>query len=142
MLKRLGWTVIAGVLVAFVAMPLALAQPAPRDMSQKADDAWDSLKSYTVDKKKEAVATGRKVMTAVDRDLKDLEASAAKAGGEAKAEMRKDIKALKVQRAEASKKLNAMGKATAAAWDSTKNGFIEAAHDLHDGVEKAAAKLK
>jgi len=142
MLQRLGSMIIAGALVALAVPPFALAQPAPKDMSQKADESWESLKSYTVDKKKEAVATGRKVIRAIDRDLKDLDAAAAKAGGEAKAEMRKDIKALKAKRAEASKKLNAMGKATADAWDATKDGFVDAARDLHEAVKKAAAKLK
>ena len=142
MLRRLGCTIIAGVLLALAAPPFAMAQPEPRDMSKKADEAWDSLKSYTVDKKQQAMATGRKVIRAIDRDIKDLERSGAKAGGAAKAQMREDVKALKAERAEAEKKLIAMRKASAEAWDGTKNAFIDAARALNESVQKAAAKLK
>ena len=142
MLQRPGLTLIAGLLVALAAAPLALAQPAPKDMSQKAEDSWESLKSYTVEKKKEAMATGRKVMRDLDREIKKVEGVASKASGDAKAQMQKEIKALKAQRAEASKKLDAMGKATAEAWDSTKEGFVKAARDLKEATQKAAAKLK
>jgi hypothetical protein len=39
------------------------------------------------------------------------------------------------------KKLDEMGKATAAAWDGAKNGFADAYKDLHDAFAKAKAKL-
>ena len=142
MLQRLGWMVVAGLLVTLAGAQLARAQPAPKDMSQKADQSWDSLKSYTVEKKQQAMATGRKVMRAIDRDIKDLQRSGAKASKEAKAEMNKDIKALQAERAETEKKLIAMRKASAEAWEGAKTAFIDAARGLNESVQKAAEKLK
>jgi hypothetical protein len=107
-----------------------------------AADAWDNVKSYTVEKKDEAVAYGRKLVRQTDREIKDLDRKASKASDEAKAQFQSDVKDLKVKRREASKKLDAMGKATASAWDEAKNGFADAYKDLQDSYEKAVKKLK
>ncbi len=142
MLIRTGLRFVTAALVALLVPSIAFAQPAPRDLSKQADEAWDHLKAYTVEKKQEAVDTGRKLVRAADQDIKDLQKAAAKAGNEARAELRKEIKGLKAQRAVASKKLNEMGKATESRWEGAKQGFVDAYRDLHQSIEKAAAKLK
>lgn len=103
---------------------------------------WDTVKSYTVEKKDEAVAYGKKLVRQTDREIKALDRKAAKASGEAKAQFQSDVKELKVKRAEASKKLDQMGKASDAAWEDAKNGFADAYKDLHDSYDKAVKKLK
>lgn len=113
-----------------------MAQPA------MAADTWDNVKSYTVEKKDEAVAYGRKLVRQTDREIKELDRKASKASGEAKAQFQSDLKELKAKRAEASRKLDQMGKATNAAWDEAKNGFADAYKDLHESYEKAVKKLK
>jgi predicted translin family RNA/ssDNA-binding protein len=115
---------------------LILAQPA------YAADTWDNVKSYTVEKKDEAVAYGRKLVRQSDREIKQLERKASKASGEAKAQFQSDVKELKAKRAEASKKLDEMGKASSSAWDEAKNGFADAYQDLQDSYHKALKKLK
>ena len=115
---------------------LILAQPA------YAADTWDNVKSYTVEKKDEAVAYGRKLVRQSDREIKQLERKASKASGEAKAQFQSDVKELKAKRAEASKKLDEMGKASSSAWDEAKNGFADAYQDLQDSYHKAVKKLK
>jgi len=102
----------------------------------------DTIKSYTVEKKNDAVAYGKKMMRSADRDLKKLERAAAEAKDDSKAHLKQDVKDLKAARASASKKLDEMGKASGEAWDSTKNGFADAYKDLRSGIEKAAKKLK
>ena len=115
---------------------LILAQPA------YAADTWDNVKSYTVEKKDEAVAYGRKLVRQSDREIKQLERKASKASGEAKAQFQSDVKELKAKRAEASKKLDEMGKASSSAWDEAKNGFADAYQDLQDSYHNALKKLK
>jgi Skp family chaperone for outer membrane proteins len=115
---------------------LALAQPA------LAADDWDKIKSYSVEKKDEALAYGRKLVRQTDREIKDLNRKAAKASDEAKTQFQSDAKELKAKRRQASKKLDEMGKATSAAWDEAKNGFADAYKDLQDSYEKAVKKLK
>ena len=123
-------------LKALMLLVIVLGQPA-----QAADD-WDKIKSYTVEKKNEAVAYGRKLVRQTDREIKELDRKASKASGEAKEQFQSDAKELKAKRKEASKKLDEMGKATSAAWDEAKNGFADAYRDLHDSYEKAVKKLR
>jgi hypothetical protein len=107
-----------------------------------AADDWDKVKSYSVEKKNEAVAYGKKLVRETDREMKALDRSASKASDEAKAQFHSDMQELKTKRKEASKKLDEMGKATDAAWDDAKNGFATAYKDLQDSYQKAVKKLK
>jgi hypothetical protein len=107
-----------------------------------AADTWDNVKSYTIEKKDEAVAYGRKLVRDADREIGSLEKKAAKTSGEAKAQFQSDIHELKAKRAAASKKLDEMGRASSGAWDDAKNGFADAYKDLHDSYNKAVKKLK
>lgn len=124
----------AGILIAMLC-PI-LGQPA------MAADDLDKVKSYTVEKKNEALKFGRKLVRETDRGIKTLERDAGKASDEAKANFQKDVKELKAKRAEASRKLDEMGKATSGAWDEAKNGFAEAYKDLQDSYDRAVKKLK
>ncbi|MGH8724810.1 MAG: hypothetical protein ACREU1_08110 [Burkholderiales bacterium] len=142
MMRLLGLNIITVVLAAVLGQPPALAQTTAKDVSKKTAEAWDTLKSYTVDKKNDAVGYGRKLVRDTDRKIKELEGKAAKASGEVKAQYDREIKDLKARRAKASKKLDEMGKATGAAWDSAKDGFADAYRELHEAYDKAAAKFK
>ena len=122
-----------------IAMLIALLGAVP---AMAATDDWEKIKSYTVEKKDEAVAYGRKLVRQTDREIKELDRKASKASDEAKAQFQSDAKELRAKRREASKKLDEMGKASSAAWDEAKNGFADAWKDLHDSYEKAVKKLK
>jgi len=128
--------------LATVLSQLAVAQTTSKDVAKQTGEAADTLKSYSVEKKKEAVAYGKKLLSAADRDIKKLERAAAKASGDTKAQLQEEVKGLKADRAAVSKKLDEMGKASGEAWDGTKNAFADAYSDLKDGVEKTAKKLK
>ena len=137
----MGSRFIVAVLVAVLSQ-VAIAQTTAKDVSKKTGEAVDTLKSYTVDKKNDAVAYGKKLLSAADRDIKKLERAAAKASGDTKAQLQEEVKGLKADRAAVSKKLDEMGKASGEAWDGTKNAFADAYKDLREGVGKAAKKLK
>ncbi|OAI53721.1 hypothetical protein AYO46_03075 [Betaproteobacteria bacterium SCGC AG-212-J23] len=115
---------------------LILAQPV------HAADDWEKVKSYSVEKKNEAMAYGRKLVRDTDREIKELDRKASKASGEAKANFQSDMKELKAKRKQASQKLDEMGKASSGAWDDAKNGFADAYKDLQDSYHKAVKKLK
>jgi hypothetical protein len=123
----------AAILIALLAAVPALAVAA---------DDWEKVKSYTVEKKNDAVKYGRKLVRDADREISSLEKKAAKSSGEAKAQFQSDVQELKAKRAEASKKLDEMGKASAEAWDEAKNGFADAYKDLHDTYRKTVKMLK
>jgi outer membrane murein-binding lipoprotein Lpp len=124
-------------LKALLLLALILPQPAVA-----ADTWWDKVKSYSVEKKNEAMTYGRQLVRDTDRQIRSLERRAAKASGEAKDQLDSDIRELKTKRAAASNKLDEMGKATGAAWDEAKDGFADAYKDLQDAYERARKKLK
>ena len=126
MMRRLS----AILLVAFLARPAMAA------------DTWDNVKSYTIEKKNEAVSYGKRLVRNTDREIRSLERKASQSSDEVKANVQSDVKELKAKRAEASKKLDEMGKASGAAWDEAKNGFADAYKDLQQSYEKAVKKLK
>lgn len=133
-----------GILIALLgALPVTVvAETTTDDVSKKTSDAWNTAKSYSVEKKDEALAYGRKLVRQTDREISSLERKASKASDEAKANFQSDIKELKAKRAAASKKLDEMGKSTEAAWDDAKDGFADAWKDLQGSYEKAVKKLK
>ena len=143
MTRRICPSVLATVLTLALALPATvIGQPTSTDVSKKTGEAWDAVKSYTMDKKNEAVAQGKQLVKETDDKIKQLEGKASKASGEAKVQYDKEIKDLKAKRAQAARKLDEMSKASAASWDSAKQGFADAYKDLHQSYDKAAARLK
>jgi hypothetical protein len=133
-------------LVCVLALLLQLPAPARAQTSTKeatkksAETSVDAFKDYTIEKKNEAVAHGKRLLRDADSKLKQLEAKAGKATGEVKAAQ--EVKDLKAKRAQAAQKLDEMGKASAASWDNVKQGFTDAYKDLQQGFEKAVAHFK
>lgn len=123
-------------------LPPAGAQSAASGVAKETGEAWEAVKAYTVEKKTDAVAYGKKIVGETDARIKDLEAQAAKASGETKAAHEKNLQELKAKREQAAAKLDEMGKATAAAWDTTKQGFADAYKDLRQAYDRAADKFK
>jgi len=133
---------LLGGLLAALLSGAALAQTTTGDVSKKTAEAWATVKSYTAERKDDAMAYGRDLVRETDRQIAALEGQAAKASGEAKVQLEKELKALKAKRKLAAKKLDEMGRAGAAAWDEAKNGFADAYRDLERSTERAAKKLK
>ena len=104
-----------------------------KDAEKTSADTWTG---YTHAKKDEAVAYANKLMKQADVQIKQLQAQAAKASGDAKAEYNRQIAALKDKQFDASKKLREMRDATAASWDSAKQGFADAYKDMRDTYKR------
>jgi hypothetical protein len=142
MTRRVGLAMITAILAAVLYDPAPAIAQTSKDVSKKTGETWDAVKEYTVEKKNDAVAYGRKLVREADGKIKQLEGKAAKASSDAKVQYDKEVKDLKAKRAEASRKLDEMGKASAAAWDDAKQAFADAYKDLHQSYEKAVARLK
>lgn len=139
-LSTFGSVLVAGGLALFLHHG-ALAQTA-KDVEKKAGEAWESFRDYTYARKNDAVAYGKKLIRQSDDQIRQLQAKASRASGDARVEYKKQVTALKAMQAEAAKNLSAMGKATEASWDAAKQGFADAYRDLYNAYEKAAAQLK
>ena len=120
----------------------AAAQTTATDAKQKASDAADKIKGYSVDKKNDAVAYGKKLVADLDVKIKELEARIAKDTSAAKADLQRQLGELKAKRAQAAKKLDELGKASAESWDGVKTGFADAYKDLHRAYDNAVASFR
>ena len=138
-------------IVALVLMSSAACLPPPAsaaeqttgsDVAAKADDAWQTLKNYSVDKKNEAVAYGKQLLKDTDAKIDQLQAKAASASGDAKRTYERQIDELKVVRGKTAAKLEQMEKATGAAWNEAKRGFADAYRDLERAYDRAVGKSK
>jgi hypothetical protein len=122
---------------------IAAALPAAAQTStQTSGDTTDKMKSYSVEKKNEAVAYGKKMMSDMDVKIKELEAQMSRDVSAAKADAQRGMKEMKEKRAETAKKLDELGKASAQSWDATKQGFSDAYKDLQKSYDKAVASFK
>jgi hypothetical protein len=120
----------------------AWSQTTAKDVSDKAADAADTIRDYTVEKKDEAVAQATKLASDLDGKIRDLEAQASQQSGEAKAKSQEQIRDLKAKRAEAGRKINELTRASKASWERAKEGFAKAYRDLAESYDKAAAEFK
>ena len=105
------------------------------------DETWNTIKSYSQDKKNEAVAYGKKLMQEADVKIEQLEAKASQASGEAKLQYEKEIRELKVMRDNTAAKLDKMAKESGAAWNDTKQGFADAYKELQHAYRKAVKRF-
>jgi hypothetical protein len=120
----------------------AVGQTSGKDATQKVGEAADAIKGYTVDKKNEAVAYSKKLMSDLDAKIKDLEAQVSRDTSAAKADGQRQLKELKATRDKTAKKADELGRATAASWDSVKTGFADSYKDLNKAYDEAAAKWR
>ena len=135
MIGRMGAYLLAGAL-ALLPFSAVVAQTDKKEVTKETAEAWEAVKDYTHAKKNEAVAYASKLMKQTDAQIKQLQAKASKASGDAKVEYNRQIAALKDKQFDAGKKLREMRDATAASWDSAKQGFADAYKDLRDTYKR------
>ncbi|MBI2278131.1 MAG: hypothetical protein HYU74_12325 [Dechloromonas sp.] len=141
MIRSIIPLIVAGIAELWVPPVLAAEPPKAAEASQ-ASEAWDNIRAYTLEKKTEAVAYGKKLMKETDARIDQLEVKAAQASGDAKVQYQKEMQELKAMRAKTAAKLDTMAKETGAAWDDTKQGFADAYKDLQHAYNKAARRFK
>jgi hypothetical protein len=141
MIPRRIAAMVAAVILLVVAFPVS-APTQSKEVSQKASETIEAIRSYTVEKKDEALAYVRKVGADVDARIKDLKAQAARQTGEAQARSQALIKDLEAKRAEAGKKASDLSRATKASWDKAKDAFAEAYREVAAAYDRAAAEIR
>ena len=105
----------------------------------------DEIKSYSVEKKNEAVAYSKKLVKDFDVKIKDLETQISKdasaAGADAKRQA-KELTDLKAARAQAAKSADEMSKASKESWASAQKAFHDSYRDLQKSYDAAVAKVR
>jgi hypothetical protein len=144
--RRGSHGILAIALSLFLAHAPALAQTSTTGGTKKpADSSADTIKGYTAEKKNEAVAHGKKLMSDLDVKIKSLESQISRdtsaAGADAKRQMN-ELKDLKEARAQTAKKLDEMGKASSQSWNDAKQAFADSYKDLSKAYDDAVAKVR
>lgn len=113
----------------------ATAKEAYADTKAAISNAWDKAKAFTFEQRNDFAANAKALSAKMDAQLSDLRAdySDAKASAARKAAMAE----LKSSEADYKEKLNALGSATAATWDSAKQNTIAAWDRLQAAYYKA-----
>jgi hypothetical protein len=117
-------------------------------VAQTSTSTTDAIKNYSVEKKNEAAAHSKKLISDFDTKIKDLETQISKdtsaAGADAKRQGKelKELTDLKAARAQAAKKADEMGKASAESWNGAKQAFADSYKDLQKAYDAAVAKVK
>jgi hypothetical protein len=100
---RLGILAVAGGVVLIQPVP-TVGQTTTQGVTKKAGETWEAMKDYTVERKNDAIAYGKKLLTDFDGKYKELEKKASSATGDAKAKSEQHLKALKSKRTQAASK--------------------------------------
>ena len=117
-------------------------------VAQTSTSTTEAIKNYSVEKKNEAAAHSKKLVSDFDTKIKDLETQISKdtsaAGADAKRQGKelKELTDLKAARAQAAKKADEMGKASAESWNGAKQAFADSYKDLQKAYDAAVAKVK
>ena len=117
-------------------------------VAQTSTSTMDAIKNYSVEKKNEAAAHSKKLVSDFDTKIKDLETqiskdtSAAAADAKRQGKELKELTDLKAARAQAAKKADEMGKASAESWNGAKQAFADSYKDLQKAYDAAVAKVK
>jgi hypothetical protein len=99
--------------------------------------AWEKIKAFAHTSKNEAVAEGKKLMAATDKQIAEMKKQASKSAGDTKKAHEANMKDLQAKRQAAGQQLAKMEKSAASTWDATKEGFSNAYKDLSESVDKA-----
>jgi len=143
MVRSIILILVIGAMISMFTYPTpVIGKTTSTDVSEKAHDTWETFKAYVVDQKHIAVEHGQELLKKADIKIEEMENKASKMSGDTKAEYQESIKKLKKMRANASKKLDELGKSSASSWDTAKDGFAEAYKDLHDAYKEANKKFE
>jgi hypothetical protein len=130
---------LAACLAALLAFGSASVVAASHAAGEKAS-TWEDVKTWTHEKKNDAVAAGKKMIAATDKKIEEMQAQARKSGSDTSEAHKKNMQDLQAKKAAAAAQLDKMEKAGATAWTGTRDAFAAAYKDLTESSDKAAAK--
>jgi uncharacterized iron-regulated membrane protein len=133
--------ILAATLGAVLAFGSATALAASHVAGEKTS-TWEDVKSWTHEKKNDAVAAGKKMIAATDKKIEEAQAQAKKAGTDTSEAHKQNMKDLQAKKAAAAAQLKKMEKAGATAWTGTRDAFAAAYKDLTESSDKAAGAKK
>ena len=133
--------ILAATLSAVLALGSVTALAASHAAGEKTS-TWEDVKTWTHEKKNDAVAAGKKMIAATDKKMDEAQAQAKKAGTDTSEAHKQNMKDLQAKKAAAAAQLDKMEKAGATAWTGTRDAFAAAYKDLTESSDKASGAKK
>jgi hypothetical protein len=99
----------------------------------------EKLSSYAHERKAEAVAEGKRLITEADKKIAEMKQQAQHSSAEAKAAHAANMKELQQKKKEARAQLAKLQQASSKTWDATKEGFANAYQAMRTSFDKATS---
>lgn len=120
-------------------------QTSIEDVKKETSDLLQTLKSYSADKRDEALAESKEAMDSLDQRIDNLESQVDDNWGEMTAAVREkaraSLQALRKERTDVAEWYGGMKASSASAWEEMKSGFSNAYSDLAEAWEKAQGEF-
>ena len=113
------------------------AETDSRSAKEDVMQIWNDIKTFSIERKNDAVEAGHRFMDEVDERIDALEAKASEMKADASADWQKDMRRVREMRAAAAEKLDRLADGSAETWKNVKEGFGDALGDLADTLDKA-----
>jgi len=111
------------------------------DVKKEAKEAYDATKAYTQEQMQSFREQTETRLAEYQKEIDQLQATAEKLGGDAKAKAEQQLTALRQKWDEVSEKLKDLSSSSGNAWEQVKSGIDAAMEDLGNAYKKAAAEF-
>lgn len=103
---------------------------------QKVDETLERFRSYSAERRDEAVEAGRELLTVLDERIDRLQDDAGEAAADAKEASREEVERLKELRASVADKLDKAGEETASTWSRFRSAVGDAVDTFRDRMKE------
>lgn len=150
--QKLGKTSLAFITVVFFAMgsvsfaaQTSTHEAATKDVREKAVDAVQAIKNYSVNQRDEAVKKAKAALDDMDVRIDSMESQLNKKWQQmdqsARKKARATLTALRKQRNEAAEWYGGLKHSSSKAWEDVKKGFLKSYNELRDSFDKAHSEF-
>ena len=115
------------------------------EVRKETNEALQSIKAYSIDKKNEAMAKAKEMMDKMDAKIDELEKQSSEKWQQMSEASRKKseetLKELRKKRNDIAEWYGGMKQSSSKAWEDVKKGFVDSYHSLQKAFEKASEKF-
>ena len=115
------------------------------EVRKETNEALQSIKAYSIDKKNEAMAKAKEMMDKMDAKIDELEKQSSEKWQQMSEASRKKseetLKELRKKRNDIAEWYGGMKQSSSKAWEEVKKGFVDSYHSLQKAFDKAAEKF-
>lgn len=136
-MKNLSVLLISAVfLIATPALATSEVDAEQKTFGQKVDETLERFRSYSSERRDEAVAAGKELLEVLDQRIDRLQQDAGETADDAREASKEEIRELKELRASVAECLEKAGKETASTWGRFKSAVGDAVSAFRDRMKE------